>query len=173
MTKRVLFIGARAAGKSTVAAALGFDWVDMDAVVRQRLGFESTAEAFTRAGEPAWRAAEGDVLEALLSDGPPVIAAGGGVGCDTRTGALIAAARDEGQLHVIWLRTSPEEAQRRLEHGAGDRPALTDVRDAALEAAQVMAARAPFYNVLADAVIDADGPPEQVTAAVRQCIVGG
>jgi len=173
VTKRVLLIGARAAGKSTVAATLGFDWVDMDTVVRQRLGFKSTAEAFTAAGEPAWRAAEGDVLAALLSDGPPVIAAGGGVGCDTRTGEMIAAARDEGQLLVIWLRTSTEEAQRRLEHGAGDRPALTAVGDAALEAAQVMAVRAPFYEVLADAVINADGLPEQVTAAVRQCIADG
>ena len=76
---QVVLIGARGAGKSTVAAGLGLDWVDMDMLVRDQLGFETAAEAFQQVGEPLWRRTEAHVLEALLRDGPPVIAAGGGV----------------------------------------------------------------------------------------------
>ncbi len=81
MSSRVLLIGARASGKSTVAAQLGAPWIDMDDAVCAHLGGSAAATVFSEQGEPVWREAEATVLRALLDDGPSIIAAGGGVGC--------------------------------------------------------------------------------------------
>ena len=122
---RVLLIGARASGKSTVAAALGCPWADMDALASEALGGSSPSEAFAAHGEAAWRQAEAAVLGTLLEDAnaPWLIAAGGGVGCMGLTCDMIDARRDSGDLLCIWLRLSPDVAVRRLGQGT-DRPPL-------------------------------------------------
>ncbi len=168
---QVVLIGARGAGKSTVAAGLGLDWVDMDMLVRDQLGFETAAEAFQQVGEPLWRRTEAHVLEALLRDGPPVIAAGGGVGCVPATASLLQQAATEGRLKIVWLRTSVAEAQRRLREALGDRPALTDAGNAVDEVPDVMDAREGHYARLAHVTIDADPEPVLVVAAVRAWLV--
>ncbi|MDX6733101.1 MAG: shikimate kinase / 3-dehydroquinate synthase [Baekduia sp.] len=78
-------IGFMGAGKTTLArelaAARGVDHVDTDALLVQRFG-RSIEEVFDAEGEPAFRAAEEEVVLALLDARPPgrdpVVSLGGG-----------------------------------------------------------------------------------------------
>ncbi|MCH2138523.1 MAG: hypothetical protein MK074_05685 [Phycisphaerales bacterium] len=168
MSGRVLLIGARASGKSTVAAQLGAPWIDMDDAVCAHLGGSSAGTMFSEQGEAAWRDAEATVLRTLLDDGPSIIAAGGGVGCVGGTCDIVDAARAHGTLICIWLRITPETAMARLAAG-GDRPALRG-EDAVAEAPQVMADRSDRWQAMADHIVDADGPLGDVLTAVRAII---
>ena len=73
---------------------------------------------------------------------------------------------------VVWLTAEPAELARRLEadrRGLAERPALTRGGTLA-EIAQVLAARAPLYQELADAVIETGGKtPDEVADAILGC----
>ena len=172
MSKTVVLVGCRGAGKTTAAAslaqALQGDWVDMDDLVQVHLGGRTAADVFESPdlGEPAWREAECDVLQTLLKHLPRVIASGGGVVTTARAVAMLDAARQRGEVFVVWLRVSPEAATQRLVRDAGHRPSLTPGGDAASEAAAVTVARAPLYQQVADAVVDADQAPDMVVRAL-------
>ena len=81
--RALVLIGFMGAGKSTVAAelaeALGVASLDSDTLLEQRLG-HPLAQEFELHGEPAFRAAEQELVRELLSDAGPgaVIALGGG-----------------------------------------------------------------------------------------------
>lgn len=75
-------IGMMGAGKTTIgqqlAAALGYQFFDTDAVVEQATG-QSVSELFAAAGEPAFRELETQVLAELSTYRRLVIATGGGI----------------------------------------------------------------------------------------------
>jgi shikimate kinase/3-dehydroquinate synthase len=91
-------IGFMGAGKTTLArelaAARGVDHVDTDALLVQRFG-RSIEEVFDTDGEAAFRAAEEEVVLALLDARPPgldpVISLGGGSVLSARVRAALAA----------------------------------------------------------------------------------
>ena len=140
------------AGKTTtgrlVADRLGWGYRDSDADVEAMTGL-TVPELFERAGEPAFRKAEATVLGRACADPHPlVISVAGGAVLDPANRALIARSGT-----VVWLRARPETLGSRVGNGAG-RPLLGDDPTEAMR--RLLAERAPFYEELADFVVDVD-----------------
>jgi shikimate kinase len=160
MTPRILLVGMMGAGKTTtgqlVAHRLGWDYRDSDADVESVTGL-TVPELFARNGEPAFRAAEADVLAAACADATPsVVSVAGGAVLSPDNRRLIAASGT-----VVWLRARPETLAARVGDGAG-RPLLGD--DPAEAMVRLSAVRAPLYAEVADLVIDVDDLPAEEVA---------
>lgn len=156
--RAVLLIGLRASGKSTlgprVAAELGAAFIDLDDRTPGFLGEASAADALRTHGEPAFRDAEAQALDAALGEPRPVvIALGGGTPTGERSRSVLAAATD---TILIYLRLQPESAAERLAGtDLASRPSLTG-RGVIEEVNDLFQARDPLYVELADVVIDCD-----------------
>jgi shikimate kinase len=142
MRPRVVLIGARGAGKSTVAlllaARLGLPPVDTDAIVERETG-RSIADLLA---DGSFRDRERAVLAHVLAAGPAVVAAGGGA-------VLWDGFRDAARAwRVVWLDADPEVLARRIRDDARTRPSLTGER-ADLEVEAVVRARAERYRAAA------------------------
>ena len=72
-----VLLGFMGADKSTIARGLDADFVDMDALIEERLGM-SIANFFAEKGEAAFRQIESEVLADLLKT-DQVVSTGGGV----------------------------------------------------------------------------------------------
>lgn len=141
---RLFLVGMSGAGKSSVAAAaadrLGWSAWDSDAEITARDG-RSIPQIFAQDGEPAFRALERDVVDAL-SDRPCAVGAlGGGAMADVSTRERLL---DRGL--VAWLQVSPAVAADRLADGLADepRPMLGD--DPRGRLADLIAAREGAYR---------------------------
>lgn len=166
---RVLLIGLRGSGKSTVgpklAAALGFDFVDLDVMTLARLGCATVEEAWRTCGVAAFREAECAALREAVGATKCVIASGGGTPTAPGATALIHERAAHGGLRVVYLRGVPETLRKRLcASDDPNRPSLMG-RDPIDEIEDVFAARDALYQSLADVVIDVDQSVEDV---VRQ-----
>ena len=170
---RVFLVGPRGSGKSTVARlladALGWSWIDADAVVERIAGL-SIRDIFVAEGEAGFRRREADALAELCRLEAHVIATGGGVVLRAENRALL---KRSGV--VIWLTGDIDTLWGRI---AGDattaarRPTLTvGGRD---EVAELIAAREPLYRDCANLTIDTTGrTPTEIVAEVRGRIVTG
>jgi shikimate kinase len=171
----LVLIGYRGSGKSTVgkiiADRLNRPFRDTDLEIEARSG-RSIAAIFAEEGEPAFRDWEERTIAELVGGFPDAVLATGG-------GAALRAAnrrriREFG--FVAWLWAHPEELARRLDadsRSAASRPALT--REGTLgEIVQVLAARAPLYQEMADATVETEGKgPELVASLLIDCWLGG
>ena len=122
-TDKVFLVGFMAAGKSTVASALGsrIDWRVEDVDTRIEARERSTvADIFATHGETYFRAAEHAVLRELLSLRHTVVATGGGTFADPGNRQLINA---DGAS--IWLDVSFETVVDRIPPD-GRRPLAAD-----------------------------------------------
>jgi shikimate kinase len=109
----------------------------------------SVPEIFERDGEVAFRKAEATVLaDSCAQTSPQVISVAGGAVLDPANRERIAAAGT-----VVWLRARPETLGARVGDGTG-RPLLGDDPTEAMR--RLVTARAPFYEELADLVVDVD-----------------
>jgi shikimate kinase len=119
--RHVVLVGLPGAGKSSAgrlaAERLGAPFADFDAVIEARAG-KPVPRIFAEDGEAAFRSLEAEVGKSLLDGEPSVLAPGGGwfLNDTGRRSAL-------GKGLVIYLRTSPAEAARRLT-GEPSRPLL-------------------------------------------------
>jgi shikimate kinase len=160
---RILLVGMMGAGKSTtghlVAQRLGWEYRDSDADVEAVTGL-TVPELFDRDGEAAFRKAEADVLATACAEGrPSVVSVAGGAVLDPANRALL---RRSGK--VIWLRARPETLAARVGDGVG-RPLLGE--DPAAAMVRLSEERAPFYEEVADDVIDVDDlAPADVAARI-------
>jgi shikimate kinase len=167
----LVLIGYRGSGKSTVgrivAGRLTRPFVDTDCELELQTG-RSIAALFSEGGEVAFRDREERALAEVTTRFPEAIIATGG-------GAVLREAnrrriREFG--FVAWLSAPPDELARRLEadqENHGSRPALTAAGTIA-EIVHLLAARAPIYREVADAVVETEGrSPETVAAAVIDC----
>lgn len=112
--------GKTAAG-SALAAILGVQFIDLDAVISTRL--EATvAEIFAARGEAVFRREETEVLRWATGLDRPVVATGGGTFCSPVNRDLIHAS---GGLSV-FLDIPWEVVLRRLPGKNGDRPLFAD-----------------------------------------------
>ncbi len=158
----VVLVGAMGAGKTTVGRLLaggdGGRFEDTDETVERSAG-RSIPELWRDEGEPAFRRRERDAVRAAVEGGRAVVAVGGGALGDPDTRELLAR-----RAHVIWLDADAARLWDRVQaQGAADRPLVGD-RDAFLA---LVASRRGTYAECADAVVSADGPPDQVAEACR------
>ncbi len=156
-----VLIGFMGAGKSTaageLAAALGGEARDSDALLEQRLG-HPVAREFELHGEKTFRATEEELVCGLLAGAAPdtAIALGGGSVLSERVRAAL-----DGHVTVL-LDVDPETAWERV-HAAADgaeRP-LAREREAFLS---LHASRRALYEGLADTIL-ADLPTGGIAAA--------
>jgi shikimate kinase len=157
LQRSLVLVGLMGAGKSCIgkrlAERLGLPFVDADSEIEKAAGC-SIADIFEAHGEEAFRDGERRVIARLLSEGPQVLATGGGAYMDASTRKII---REKGL--AIWLRAdldllvkrTAKRTHRPLLNKGDPRQILRDLIDK----------RHPVYAE-ADIVIDSmDGPPEE------------
>ncbi|MDQ2825435.1 MAG: shikimate kinase [Actinomycetota bacterium] len=160
----IVLVGMMAAGKTSVGRRLaqgrGWQFLDSDGQIEAMTG-RTVADIWRTDGEASFRRLEARVLaDALASTTPRVIAAAGGTVLDPENRRLI-------ELHhpVVWLRARPETLAGRV--GSGTHRPLLD-EDSAGVLRSLDAQRRPFYEAVADVVVDVDElTPEQVVACVE------
>ncbi len=158
----IVLVGLMGAGKTTVgrrlASALDLPFIDADAEIEAAAG-STVEEIFARHGEGAFREGERRVISRLLSDGPMVLATGGGAYIDPGTRAAI---KEKGTS--IWLRADIDVLMRRVGK-RNNRPLLkTDNPRRVME--QLIEKRYPIYAE-ADIIIDSrEGPHEYMVRAI-------
>jgi shikimate kinase len=168
----ILFlVGMPGSGKSTVgrhlARRLGLPFFDSDHLIEQRIGC-SIRDYFAREGEEAFRAVEEQVIAELAARDAGVVATGGGA---VLRAANRSAMRATGK--VVYLRSSPEEIQRRLRHDT-QRP-LLQVADPLARLRAMYAERDPLYREAAHFNIETGRPsvPTLVNMIVMQLELAG
>ncbi len=158
----IVLVGLMGAGKTTVgrrlASALDLPFIDADAEIEAAAG-STVEEIFARHGEGAFREGERRVISRLLSDGPMVLATGGGAYIDPGTRAAI---KEKGTS--IWLRADIDVLMRRVGK-RNNRPLLkTDNPRRVME--QLIEKRYPVYAE-ADIIIDSrEGPHEYMVRTI-------
>lgn len=168
----VVLMGLRASGKTTLGRALaerlGRRFIDLDDRTLALLGDGTIADAFRRAGEPAFRAAEVEALGSALAEEGIVLALGGGTPTAPGAEAMLREAQAQGRAALVYLRCEPETLRARLRASGGagaNRPSLTG-DDPLDEIERVHAARDPVYRALADVVLEGEQTAASITAAL-------
>jgi shikimate kinase len=152
----IALVGYRGTGKTTVgqivAQRLCRPFIDTDLVLESRFG-KSIRAIFEVEGEPKFRECEAAILAEATADLHCVVATGGGA---VMRPSNRQALRRFG--FVVWLTATPEILAARL--GADlatgvSRPPLTALGTLD-EISQVLQSRTPFYQEVADLVIETD-----------------
>lgn len=153
--KPIALVGLPGSGKSSVgrqlARRLAVDFTDSDSVIEQRIG-EPIRSFFEREGEARFRDIEQQVIAELCRPRAAGVLATGG-------GAVLREANRRAlreNATVIYLRSSPEELQRRLRHDT-QRP-LLQVKDPRARLQQLYRERDPLYAETAHFAIETGRP---------------
>jgi len=146
----VVLVGLMGSGKTTVgkkiAKLIGHRFLDADVELEGRTG-RSVASWFED-GEPAFRAAEGELLEDVLADPDPlVLGAGGGVVVTESNRRRL----QEHDVTAVYLHGTPEFLASRVQAKA-HRPLLTEDPLAVMQA--MYEQRDGWYREVADAVVE-------------------
>jgi len=133
MHMRIFLIGFMGSGKThwgtRIAERLHIPFYDLDAVVVRREGM-SIADIFTRRGEEYFRYLEKQILEELVAKEEDfVLSAGGGTPCFFNN---IEFMKKAGK--VLWLNTSLEARNQRLQKEKMTRPLLKGISEDGLRA---------------------------------------
>ena len=110
-----VLLGFMGAGKSTIARKIAPNFVDMDALLEERLGMP-IARFFEEKGEAAFRQLEEEVLADLLKT-DKVISTGGGIVISPRNRALLKQNPDniylKADFETLYQRISADEDNQR------------------------------------------------------------
>ena len=148
------------AGKSTIARGLDPDFVDMDALLEDRLGMP-IARFFEEKGEAAFRQIEEEVLADLLKT-DQVVSTGGGVVISQKNRALLKQNPDniylKADFEILYQRISADKDNQRplfLKNSKEDLAAIFNERQA-------------WYEEVASQIVDVSRlSPEEIIEELR------
>jgi shikimate kinase len=149
----LVLVGPMGAGKSSIGRRLaerfGLDFVDADTFIEQRCG-ATIASIFDHVGEAGFRERERAALAELLARDGLLLATGGGAVLDPGNRRLLG---ERG--FVVYLRAGVEAQLKRLARDRS-RP-LLQRPDREQVLVDMAALREPYYQEVADLVMDTDG----------------
>ncbi|HBY98246.1 MAG TPA: 3-dehydroquinate synthase [Chloroflexi bacterium] len=158
----IVITGFMGTGKSTVgprvAAALGRQFVDLDALIVARAGRE-IAQIFADDGVVAFRQLEAAAVDEVAAQRGLVVATGGGSLVSARNRRALASSGI-----LVCLRARPEVLEARLS-GASDRP-LLHAEDRRARLRELLAGRAHAYDLIPHQVDTTSRSVDEVVAAI-------
>lgn len=141
-----VLLGFMGAGKSTIARGLNPDFVDMDALLEDRLGMP-IARFFEEKGEAAFRQLESEILADLLKT-DQVVSTGGGVVISPRNRVLLKQNPDN-----IYLKADFETLYQRISSDEDNQRPLF-LKNSKEDLAAIFKERQAWYEEVASKVID-------------------
>ena len=155
-----VLLGFMGAGKSTIARGLDPDFVDMDALLEDRLGMP-IARFFEEKGEAAFRQIEEEVLADLLKT-DQVISTGGGIVISPRNRALLKQNPDN-----IYLKADFETLYQRISADKDNQRPLF-LNNSKEDLAAIFNERQAWYVEVASKVIDVSKlSPEEIIEELK------
>lgn len=155
-----VLLGFMGAGKSTIARGLDPDYIDMDALIEERLGM-SIADFFAEKGEVAFRQIESEVLADLLKT-DRVVSTGGGVIISQRNRDLLKTNPDN-----IYLKADFETLYQRIAADKDNQRPLF-LNNSKEELAAIFQERQAWYEEVASRVLDVTKlSPEEIIEELR------
>ena len=155
-----VLLGFMGAGKSTIARGLDPDFVDMDAMLEERLGM-SIARSFEEKGEAAFRQIEEEVLADLLKT-DQVISTGGGIVISPRNRTLLKQNPDN-----IYLKADFETLYQRISADKDNQRPLF-LNNSKEDLAAIFNERQAWYEEVASKVIDVSKlSPEEIIEELK------
>ena len=150
-----VLLGFMGSGKTTIARKLDSDFVDMDALLVDRLGMP-IARFFEEKGEAAFRQLEEEVLADLLKT-DKVISTGGGIVVSPRNRALLKQNPDN-----IYLKADFETLYQRISADKDNQRPLF-LKNSKEDLAAIFKERQAWYEEVASKVIDVSKlSPEEI-----------
>ena len=155
-----VLLGFMGAGKSTIARGLDPDFVDMDALLEERLGMP-IARFFEEKGEVAFRQVEEEVLADLLKTNQ-VVSTGGGVVISQKNRALLKQNPDN-----IYLKADFETLYQRISADKDNQRPLF-LNNSKEDLAAIFNERQAWYEEVASKVIDVSKlSPEKIIKELK------
>ena len=155
-----VLLGFMGAGKSTIARKLDPDFVDMDALLEERLGMP-IARFFEVKGEAAFRQLEEEVLAELLKT-DKVISTGGGIVISPRNRVLLKQNSDN-----VYLKADFETLYQRISADKGNQRPLF-LKNSKEDLTEIFKERQAWYEEVASRVVDVSSlNPDEIIEELR------